>query len=219
MTAAFAVKNISPDGCAPYNAGAIGAGGGGPSGVTDFPIKFNVSISPGQTWTYQEKAAFYPPGQYRFTIYVQDLTLSNPNNLTKDVSINISACPTRPLRVTTGLRLSTTEPMPGDTVAASFAVTNTAPVGCGAFTAKFLGVGGRGPGGDSDVQDFPLSQNVTFLPETPTPTALRRSSRTLGDMALKSRFRIRQISGTKLRQTVRQAQPGLRSARVPGGRS
>ncbi len=44
---------------------------------------------------------------------------------------------------------------------ATFTVTNT---GCEPFTPELIGAGGRGPGGDADVQDFALYEGVVIPP-------------------------------------------------------
>ncbi len=66
------------------------------------------------------------------------------------------------VRVSGSLSLSKTSAMPGEDVTANFTIHN---YGNAAFDAQLLGVGGRGPGGEGDIQDFPFVQGpFTLLP-------------------------------------------------------
>ena len=87
--------------------------------------------------------------------------------------------PTPDVRVSVSLGLSKTSAVAGEDVTASFTIHN---YGNASFGAQRLGVAGRGPGGESDIQDFPFVQGPFVLPSDDDYTYTgTRSFSTLGD--------------------------------------
>jgi hypothetical protein len=52
----------------------------------------------------------------------------------------------------------------GQPLTARFSIVNANPAGCSPTTINNFGAGGRGPGGDGDIQDFPLIPSLTLSP-------------------------------------------------------
>ena len=87
-------------------------------------------------------------------------------------SINVAAaCTVGQVLVTSGLSVTPTSGNTAQRYTATFTITNNT---CGDFAPTVLTAGGRGPNGDSDVQDFDQKHNIVVAPgQTYTYTAGR----------------------------------------------
>lgn len=165
VVASFTVRNT---GCATFRPRLIGVAGRGPGGdadIRDFPLVGGVTIGPGAEYRYSEALTLDRVGQYGFGMYYVDETgkgqnfdrFGNGQTTGRTYQVDCVAVP----QVTAGLTLDPPTAIPGDTVTATYTIRNT---GCAAFRPNLIGVGGRGPGGDPDVQDFPLLSGVVIEP-------------------------------------------------------
>lgn len=155
FTASVTVRN---DGCATFTPKVLtvaGKGPGGESDFQDFDHREGVSIPPGGSYLYETGRSFDKAGTFRFRVAYQGRDggwrdIPGAAGVVATTSITVTDCQPSPV-VTVALVVDPTKPDINDRVAASATITNT---GCAAFAPSILTAGGRGPGGDSDVQDF-----------------------------------------------------------------
>lgn len=71
-------------------------------------------------------------------------------------------CDPRPLRVVYYDK-PITSANAGYELSTGFVVKNINPDACGVYTAQLIGMAARGPGGEADIQDFPLAHQIEVL--------------------------------------------------------
>jgi hypothetical protein len=172
VNARFRVRN---DGGQPITARYLGVKGRYSSGATyDFHWIENLTLQPGQEYTYDVNRSFDRTGSYSLTpnwfdgTNWRDLTFANGS--TSYVTINVASAPAPPtitpvppspgrVVLTQGLTISPSSPTRGQNVNARFVAKN---IGGSPVTFRFFGVKGRHSSGA--VYDFLWLENFTLQP-------------------------------------------------------
>jgi hypothetical protein len=176
VTATFAVRNDGPTAVTLIQ---IGAGGRGPSctdfqcgDVINFDLAQNITIAPGETYTYADAHVFLTAGPHFFSIVYEE-TAADWRFIGSRVDVTL----TPGLTLTTPLLLTPANPARNAVVTATFALAN---LGATPVTLARLVVGARGPDCvpatvDCTLRpDHPAVDNLTLAPgETYTYTATR----------------------------------------------
>lgn len=172
VNARFRVRN---DGGTPITARYLGVKGRHSSGASyDFHWIENLTLQPGQEFTYDVNRSFDRTGSYSLTpnwfdgANWRDLTFANGS--TNYVTINVVSAPAPPtftpvppspgrVVLTQGLTISPSNPARGQNVNARFVAKN---IGGSPVTFRFFGVKGRHSSGA--VYDFLWLENFTLQP-------------------------------------------------------
>lgn len=167
VNARFRVRN---DGGQPITARYLGVKGRHSSGAPyDFHWIENLTLQPGQEYTYDVNRSFDRTGSYSLTpnwfdgANWRDLTFANGS--TSYVTINVASAPAPPppspgrLVLIEGLRVTPTNPKINQNVNARFRVKND---GGSPLTLRYFGVKGRHSSGAS--YDFHWIENLTLQP-------------------------------------------------------
>jgi len=106
-------------------------------------------VAPGSAGTYRTEWRMMHNGSAFGPLLSVDINVSSPPSTAYD------------LRVTSAIVLTPSAPSIGQAVTAQYTVHNF-----GSQTAylRLLGVGGRGPNGDGDIQDYPWYENISIAP-------------------------------------------------------
>ncbi|MBI5877330.1 MAG: FHA domain-containing protein [Chloroflexi bacterium] len=181
VTARFRVRNT---GGQPVTMQRLNASARGPDARSqewvarevDFPSVQNITLQPGQTYTFQQSRSFDQAGDYFAEPTWQDGSgewhgIPSFTRVWFDVAPVITVTPVPPqqpgqLEIADALTLSSTTPKVNSSVTARFSVRNT---GGQPVTMQRLNAGGRGPDARSQEWaarevDFPSVQNLTLQP-------------------------------------------------------
>ena len=166
VTATFAVRN---DGTQPLFLYHLGAGGRGPSctdfkcgEIENFELAKNVTLAPGETYTYMQPRIFVNEGPYFFQIVYE--TVPTEWQFIGD-RVDMTVAPG--LRLTQPLTFTPNNPARDAAVLAQFQLTNS---GTETFTTTTLVVGARGPNcvpadwSCTARPDFAPVENFTLAP-------------------------------------------------------
>jgi hypothetical protein len=166
VTATFAVRN---DGADPVTFIQIGAGGRGPTctdfqcgEVINFDLAQNVTLAPGETFTYSDAHVFLTEGPHFFSI-VYEVTTADWRFPGSRVDVTVAGG----LRLTQPLVLTPANPARNEPVTATFQLANA---GATPVTLARLVVGARGPDcvpatlDCTKRPDHALIENLTLAP-------------------------------------------------------
>jgi len=157
VTATFTVTNASSN---PIDIGSLFIATRDPNGNnSDFPTDPNVTVPANSTYTYSKSRILTIAGGYSFYIadyrnnmWYRSYPKSSTDTILRQGTIQVQDNPL----VTTGVALSPANPIAGQTVTATFTVTNASsnPIDIGS-----LFIATRDPNGNNS--DFPTDPNVT----------------------------------------------------------
>lgn len=166
VTATFAVRN---DGAQPLFLYHLGAGGRGPSctdfkcgEIENFELAADVTLAPGETYTYTQQRVFVKEGTHFFQIVYE--TVPTEWQFLGD-RVDMAVQPG--LRLSTPLTLTPNNPARNASVTAEFELTNA---GTRPLTTTALVVGARGPNcvpadwSCTSRPDFEQVDNFTLAP-------------------------------------------------------
>lgn len=166
VTATFAVRN---DGTQPLFLYHLGAGGRGPSctdfkcgEIENFELAANVTLAPGETYTYMQPRIFVNEGPYFFQIVYETVPAE-----WQFIGDRVDLAVEPGLRLTQPLTFTPNNPARNATVLAQFQLTNS---GTETFTTTTLVVGARGPNcvpadwSCPSRPDFDVVNNFTLAP-------------------------------------------------------
>lgn len=166
VTATFAVRN---DGTQPLFLYHLGAGGRGPSctdfkcgEIENFELAANVTLAPGETYTYTQPRIFVNEGPYFFQIVYETVPAE-----WQFIGDRVDLAVEPGLRLTQPLTFTPNNPARNATVLAQFQLTNS---GTETFTTTTLVVGARGPNcvpadwSCPSRPDFDTVNNFTLAP-------------------------------------------------------
>ncbi|MGI8476066.1 MAG: hypothetical protein ACR2OO_06825, partial [Thermomicrobiales bacterium] len=165
VAASVTITNNTCETFAPAVLTVAGKGPGGESDYQDFAHRQGVVIPPGQSYAYEATRAFDRVGGYRFRVAWMDQAngwrdLPGALNVAATASLTIGSCQADPV-VTGSLTIDPGQPTVNGLATAHATITNR---GCSPFSPQLIGAGGRGPGGESEIMDFPLLPGIVIGP-------------------------------------------------------
>lgn len=171
VSAEFTIRNR---GQVPYTFKQIGVAARGPKcynlgcgPVVDFPLDRNITLQPGQAYTYKQQRTFTGNGDY-----FAQLAFLAPNgawySMDSSVNFKVEGGSSSGVQIAAPVKLSSTTQRANDIYFASFTIRNPNNY---AITYKQIGIGVRGPNCGlsftcASINDFPYAHNVTIAPNS-----------------------------------------------------